>query len=636
MPFFQRKHSAVIASAADAKSPERAKRIKAAQQAWQGSAWRMFDKLAEIHYPGSYVGSTMGRFMWPIGVIPEDDVTAQPVAVTAKDRTDLDRAAEDIMFAFEGPLGGASALARLYGINMTVAADGWLVGEDERIDGVPTTSWEFLSVEELRPTDEGKYHRFSYSGSILDDGYEPSTIRRFWQAHPARTQMADSSMNSLLDDCERLIILNNSMRARIVSRLAQAGIVFVPSELQIHGAPQAPAGDGQKVSDPFMAKFMTDIEKAVTDPTGNGGGVTPIGVRGPATAGEAIRFITMDRTIDRVEMELRAELRANIAGGLFLPPEAQTGMGDSTHWQAWGINDSTYQHILPLAEDWGDGVTRQYLWPLLRSWNRDPKGGKSRFSESDIRRRVVMPDGSKVITHPNMAEDLRQLNDRIIVKDSALLRHAGIDEGEIPSEEEALRMFGRKTNDPYLFTFGQKIADEIDWDKVAKPSGGAPGVGGTPPSRRPADSSDPAGAPGEGETQVEEDEMAAALVLVFTAAAGGYLAAAQKKVGAKLRALCEPHPEIHAAVKPYPNEKVLSAIDDLDDIGTSEADVVAMLAAEMGEMAPVILATATVDPELIDLYAERVAALAVRQLHTPVTPLQLRALAQSVLSARTT
>lgn len=494
MPLFSRKPNAVIASAADI-SPGNTQRVmKAAsvQQAWQSSAWKMFDKLAEIHYPASYIGTTLGRFMWPVGKMTGEGCAMEPTVMDAKDRDKLYMAAEEAMAAFEGPLGGPSALARLYGINMAIAADGYLVGEDES----DATSWEFLSIEELHPRADGTFDRLSYGqSSFTQSNYRPAVVRRFWEAHPARTWLADSAMNSLIDDCERLAILNASMKTRIVSRLAQAGIVFVPSELQIHGATSAPTGDGNAVRDPFMTKFMGDIEKAIMNP-GEASGVAPIGVRGPATAGEAIRFITMDRTIDAVEMQLRAELRQNIATGLNLPPEASQGLGDATHFQAWGVGDSTFEHIKPVADNWADSITRQYLWPQLRSWN-DANGNL--FNETQIRSLRVMADGAHVTTRPNEAEDRRNLHDRITISDKTLRSGSGVGEDEKPTEEEFVQQFGRKINNPYLATFNMKIADDIDWEMVEKVRSGpgTPGAGGTPPSRQPADNGNPAGAPGD-------------------------------------------------------------------------------------------------------------------------------------------
>lgn len=610
--FSWRKPNSSITAAARPVRPSDSDAVKnanAAMRRWQLDAWRHYDTLAEIHYPACYIGNALTRFRLHIAEVPADRPTTEPQELTGDGRSDLYRAAEDILLSLGGDLGGPSEILRLYGINMTVAAACWLAGEDRASE----TNWELLSVSELRPQESGEFQRFPTGGTNPALGYRPNFTYRLWRTHPQFSDLADGPLQSLAADCDRLSALNASLTSRILSKMAQAGFFFVPSGMTIAAPPEAPTGDGASQTDPLVQKILQEAQRSVLEGTG---AYIPSIIRGPAAEGEALRFINMDRAIDRVEMELRAELRSNIAKGMNLPPEVQEGLGAATHWTTWAISDSSYSdHIVPEAHDFVSSMTRAFLWPLLRDWNEENGGN---FTEGDIRRLVIDADGSAVVSRPNGAEDARQLSDRIIISDAAMRKRSGVSPEEAPSEEEYVRQLGRKINHPYLATLGMDIQADIDWEQVAKvPRGeGAPGAGGTPPTRRPVDNGNP--------DPTGEKEKASDLARQWAAVASGFLLAADKTVGAKVRARCEPHPEILAVVKREPNERVIQAVEDLSAIGLSPDDIAAFYADALSPALRVL------DDQRAHEFIRSVA----RHAGTPLTLAHLEALADRVLSAR--
>ena len=377
----------------------------------------------------------------------------------------------------------------------------------------------------------------------------------------------------------------------------------------------------------FWLKFLATVEKAILK-RNTAAGAIPIILQGNEKDGAAIRHIVMDRTIDRVEMELRAELRQNIAMGQNLPSESQTGLGNSTHFQLWGITDDAYQgHLLPKAQRWANSITREYLWPGLRSYRKEYRlENDPMWTEAEIRRRVVIADGASVVTKPNLAEDRRQLHDRLVISDDALRSSSGSTDADIPEPDEYVRQLGRKINNPYLATFGLDIARSIDWEKVANtPNGeGAPGAGSIPPTRRPADSSDP---PGKRSTkkasEVDPDLLAAA--------ASGHVIAARKTVGARLRALAQAKPEVAAEIRNVANEAVLAALDldeidlGMDAVAGFYVDALAPLAVDLIEI---------LDDETRATFIQAVASLAV--VKPSLTLSDLRRLASGVTNPRST
>ena len=572
MSIFSRSSKSALVASAVSVNPDDAglvAKINAARQKWQSEAWPIFDQLAEVHYPTAYTGSALQRFSYLPGIRSSDNPLDPPRVPDPSERTELDRVMQDLLWALDGPQGDINDLARLYAMNDAVAGEGYLTGED--VNGY--TNWEYLSVKELVPaaddgTGKAVWSRSGLGSGTPDDGrvtYSPH-VKRFWNAHPARTFMADAPLLSLGDDAARLIALNASMTSRILNRMAQSGILFIPSGLTVVGANEAPDGTTDPVKSPFWLKFLNTIEQAILQ-RNTAAGAIPIILQGSAVDGEAIRHIVMDRTIDRVEMELRSELRSNLAMGQDLPPESQTGMGASNHWNVWAIGDDAYQgHLLPKAQTFARNVTREFIWPGLRLWVKENNKTGAEFSESEIRRRVVIPDGSHVITRPNASEDARQLRDRIAVNDKYLREKSGATPEDAPSEDEYVRMLGLHINNPYLATYGMDVQGKVDWEKVKSTTAGpgAPGAGGTPPSRRPADSSMPSGAPGgnKGSKKASDTDIA-----IFTATLSAYATAAMGQVGRILRDEARGDLASKAALQ---TDLEVFQTADLDEFGVNE------------------------------------------------------------------
>lgn len=625
--------SALVASAMSVNPGDenRIRKIAAAYQEWQAGGWTFYDRLAEVHYPANYTSSALARFTYLAGVRSADSPLAPPSVPDVKDRTDLDRVAQDILWALEGPQGDINALAGLYSINDDISGEGYLTGVDHGSGRSAYTDWEYLSILELRAGAEGGWTR-SGIGFADEAAPEPGNydayVKRMWAAHPARTFVADSPLQALAEDCRRLIALNDSMTSRILNRMAQSGILFIPSGLSVVGANDAPEGSTDPVKSPFWLKFLDTIEAAILK-RNTAAGAIPIILQGNEKDGAAIRHIVMDRTIDRVEMELRAELRQNIAMGQNLPSESQTGLGNSTHFQLWGITDDAYQgHLLPKAQRWANNLSREYLWPGLRAYRKEAgKENDPAYSEAEIRRRVVIADGANVVTKPNVAEDRRQLHDRLVISDDALRASTGATDEDAPDDDEYVRQLGRRINNPYLAVWGLKVADKIDWEQVANtPNGqGAPGTGSIPPTRRPADSADP---PGKRSAKASD-----ATINMLTMAASGHLLAATKAVGARLRALAQAVPEQAAEIRNVANEAVLAALD-LDEIDLSTQGVIDLYVEALAPLAADL--ANEIEPASASAFVQAVAGLATIHATTPPTLADLRRVASGVMNTPNT
>lgn len=474
------------------------KRQAEARRPWQDAGLGFYRTMPEIRYPSNFIGACLGRYLLRIGLRPEDDPTGPPTVWDGPDKPDFVRIAEESIADLSGSQGGLPEILSRYGINLNVAGDGWLLGTDIREKRqVVDTDWEFLSIKELVFADyKGEKRVFrdpvGDGSDIIDEDHLLPTrgvyYRRFWKPHPVHSLQADGAMEALRDDCERLRLLNQSISARLTSRLASRGIFFVPNSITMPVAIEA-SDQVNEVDDPVIRRIIAFMEAAMTQ-RGTAAEWMPIFVRGPEEAGEKIRHIILEAGIDKTEMALRQELRSNIAVGLDLPREASEGLGEASHWTSWSIKDDTQQaHIQPMADRFADGLLRVKVIPDLKAENVERR---------DWSRVVVIADGSAVVAKPNAADDARQLHDRMVVKDKVLRQMSGRSDDDAPDEEEYVRQLGRNVNNPWLATYGLKIHGEIDWEQASKVAAGPgkPGVGSVPEDKRKADNTKPAGSPG--------------------------------------------------------------------------------------------------------------------------------------------
>ena len=327
----------VLASAAivDLAKPINVKRLSRTRRSWQAEGWGFYRSLPEVRYPANYIGNALSRFTMRPGWRDPDSPTADPRVPDAKNRPAIIGAAEDTLAALEGPQGGPGEIQRRYGINMNISADGILLGEDGTEEA---TQWEFLSINEIMFAPDSRGEMAAYRNRFGDDDGQreenklPRSVytRRFWHSHPEFSEQADGPLESLAADCRRLMDLNDAISARLLSRLASAGLLFLPNSLSMPVMPN-PDDPSAAEQDPVIASIITLMTQAIQT-RGTAASVIPIILRGPDDLGEKIKHITLDRVIDEGEMRLRDELRQTITRGQDLPVEVQTELGGSNHW----------------------------------------------------------------------------------------------------------------------------------------------------------------------------------------------------------------------------------------------------------------------------------------------------------------
>lgn len=286
-------------------------------QGWQVEAWRLWKLVGELHSPTTYIARVIARRInWHVSVGGQD---LEPDAAIELLQTALGHSSLD-------------ETIRLLVLNLEVAGDMWLV--QTRVDlpsnaplGTPDHSWVVYSVV------QDKLKEIIEATQAAGRAY-----RRVYDPDPTNLSRADSALSAVIEPAEDLLTLSALSRAQSRSRIAQAGLMLVPSEQQYEG------------SDPFGADLEQAMTVAIQD-VHSAAAVAPIKVEMAAEYIEKVKHVTFNREFDdQVPPKMEQAIR-RIALGLDIPPELLLGMGTQNHWNAWITQEETYRgEIAPLAE----------------------------------------------------------------------------------------------------------------------------------------------------------------------------------------------------------------------------------------------------------------------------------------------
>lgn len=369
--------------------------------------------------------------------------------------------------------GGLEDVSRRFAQQYVVDGEVYLVGYSKG----GSTVIESMSTTELYGEGRTFYRRESInqSGAALPTG---TKVNRVWRRHPEISKAAETPMEALVDDMETLIFLNDALRARVRSRLASAGILFLPNSVTSATPTELPDGSGQAI-DPVTRQIIEAMAAAIDNPDSPEAAM-PIILRGPDGVGELIKHITLERVIDEQEMKLRKELRENILNGLDAPAEiasAQSKMVNTNHWNESSVKMEMWEHtVAPIGDAMWEALTQMILVPWLRK-----KGIEGRYR--------WRTDRDSVQIRNNQDEKTRAAMDRQLIGDRAARRRLGIPETDAPSMEEYVRSVGRALAIPELAFYKMDLG--IDLSKIASvrsgpaKSGDGRDLPGDTPSDRP-------------------------------------------------------------------------------------------------------------------------------------------------------
>lgn len=204
---------------------------------------------------------------------------------------------------------------------------------------------------------DGKYRE-------LDNGW---TWFRVWREDTSDKYKAWSSLKPQLDVMEALYVHQLADTAVATSRLAGAGILYIPNDEFV----DMPDLDGGEPEPGSQAHFEMRLRDAMQDSVRNrssADAIVPLVMFGSAEYGDAIRHVLMERTDDAEAFERRINAyRKRIGGGIELPEEVITGMGDTNHWAGWKVDQNTWNYYLePMGEITADALDKNFIEPVAQ------------------------------------------------------------------------------------------------------------------------------------------------------------------------------------------------------------------------------------------------------------------------------
>lgn len=418
---------------------------KLGDQRWQEEAWRHLDICGELRFATNWMASAISRCRL---YVAELDKFGRP----SKETND-----EQLQILAESMFGGPTLKAeaqRSIGAQLYISGESFIIAEDVAV--ASKDIWYVCSSSEVHRTgttqvEVMRSHLYGGGRHQLRPGRD--LMLRVWTPHPRRYDAPDSSVRSVLPVLREIEQLTKKVFAQIDSRLAGAGLMFVPQEMDLpptkDGLPGGAAGLARRI-ERAIAASLQDQSAASS--------LAPIIVQVAGEFVDKIKWQTFETPFSaETESKLTGAIR-RLATGLDIPPEILLGQGDSNHWSAWQIEESTIKiQVEPALVRICDALTNGYLKPALKVLGKDPDAY------------VVHYDTAPLAVRPNRQADaitLYGLGPDMISAEE--VRKAGDwGEGAAPKKKEYERRLAEdlvKLNPALISNADIQKALGIDWD----------------------------------------------------------------------------------------------------------------------------------------------------------------------------
>lgn len=423
--------------------------------AWQGDLWDMYDAVPEFRFACSWVGNLLSKAVLEVHYKGE--------------KTDNQHALDASTSLFGGPEGQEEML-RLLGMNFTVAGEAFVVGTP----GPEEDDWQVIASVEVTGTDMGGSQNFKVEGEPLP---EDALAIRLWKAHPRLSTESDCPSRALLPVLTQYVEISQVISAQASSRLTSAGILLVPSELELPAVPVTQQATGDDTEDSESLQMLEGISglqqrliqiasRAINDRSSAAAQV-PVVIGAPGEFLEKFQHLEFWSGFDEHAKELREELVRRIAVGMDLPPEVVTGTGDVNHWGAWAIEEAAIKaHTEPLLSVIVSSLTTGYLQPYLEG-----------MGVEDFGNYTFEANTSALRLRPNRSKEAIELYDRGELNGRTLLIENGFDPAhDAPTDDEKVLWFLAKV------ASGSTTPDQV---AAALAALGVRGIPGTAEAEQP-------------------------------------------------------------------------------------------------------------------------------------------------------
>lgn len=391
-------------------------RIARSGSGWQDAAWHFYNTVGEYAYAVNWVGNLLSRAK----LYATQDTGDGPK------RLPPDHAASRLVDALFYDEQGRSTALQQIGVHYTVAGEAIIVGyEDE--EGLE--QWAILAPQ-----------RFTEDNGVRKvDGKEipeDSFAIRIWRPHPVDTKIATSPSRAALPILSEIERLTMHVAAQVDSRLASAGILFLPDRMTF--AVKAENGEIITGSSDTFVEMLQDVMGRAISNREDASALVPIVVTADGEIIDKINHLQFWSELDNHAIELRTEAIRRLALSMDMPPEILTGQGDSNHWSSWSIDESSIKsHTEPLLNRVADDLATGYLRPALISGG----DGDMPMTAEQAREFGIGVDTAEMRLRPNRSAEAFELYDRGVLNASGLLEETGFRPEQMQDAMEHQRWF---------------------------------------------------------------------------------------------------------------------------------------------------------------------------------------------------
>lgn len=395
-------------------------RIARTGSGWQDAAWHFYDTVGEYAYAVNWVGNLLSRAK----LFATQDTGEGPVRLPPEH---LASRLVDSLFYDEQ---GRSTALQQIGVHYTVAGEAYIVGyEDE--EGIE--QWEVLAPS--RFSDENDVRKID--GKVISG---ESLAMRIWRPHPVSGKMATSPSRAALPILSEIERLTMHVAAQVDSRLASAGILFLPNQMTFAVRQE----DGTMLTgsaDAFVEVLQDVMGRAISNRE-DASSLVPIVVTADGEVIANVHHLQFWSELDNHAIELRTEAIRRLALSMDMPPEILTGQGDSNHWSSWSIDESSIKsHTEPLLNRVADDLATGYLRPALIAGGETEDGVDLPLSPEDARSYGIGVDTAEMRLRPNRSAEAMELWDRGVLNAMALLEETGFRKDQMQDDKEHQRWF---------------------------------------------------------------------------------------------------------------------------------------------------------------------------------------------------
>lgn len=391
--------------------------FKLGDHRWQFEAWRHYDICGELRFVVNWIGNAVSRCRMYAADVADDG--------TVGDET-TDAQAKMIAETMFGTPAAKAQAQRLMGINMMVAGDVFIVAEGYQQTGQngepDRDKWYVCSSSEVfRRGDDIMIRRsITHGGGTYKLDPQKDLLIRVWNPHPRRHDAADSTTRAILPVLRELEQCTKRVFAELDSRLAGAGMLLLPDNIDF---PRQPDDlDGIEGLTQVLARTMaTSLQQR-----DNAAAIVPIMLQASVDALDKIKHLTFDSQISEHITTMRTAAIERMAMSLDIPPEVLTGMGKSNHWSGWQIEESSIKiHIEPLLIQLADALNIGYYQPALKAAGvKNPE------------KKTLWFDIAALTVRPNRSDQALQFVEKGIISDKAARDNAAFSDDDAPQDKE--------------------------------------------------------------------------------------------------------------------------------------------------------------------------------------------------------